>query len=79
MIDSTESVVVGSLACGIIGSSVALSPKTSAKAPPPADAMVAICQSRVHPSPPNDASQANGRWQMIDSTESVVIGSLLVG
>ena len=44
-----------------------------------ADAMVAICQSMVHPSPPNDVSRTNGRWRTIGSTESVVIGSLLVG
>ena len=44
-----------------------------------ADDIVAICRSRASPSPPNDVSRTNGRWRMIGSTESVVIGSLLVG
>ena len=41
--------------------------------------MVAICRLRARPSPPNDVSRTNGPWRMIGSTESVVIGSLLVG
>jgi hypothetical protein len=44
-----------------------------------ADDMVAICPSRARPSPPNDVSRTNGRWRMVGSTESVVIGSWLVG
>ncbi len=44
-----------------------------------ADDMVAICPSRARPSPPNDVSRTNGRWRMVGSTQSVVIGSWLGG
>src|SRR6266702_1920876 len=44
-----------------------------------ADDMVAICPSRARPSPRNDVSRTNGRWRMVGSTQSVVIGSWLGG